>query len=201
MASGELNAGGEERRRAVCGRTACTVCARHDQQLGGASPLWRLMTPTTSQWQLRSREAGWEGSRRRNRDPRNTWGGGIVRGLVVLRVEGGTVRASLHHKAKPDVIKGPFRKRGGCARKVVGLTLGGLRGCPRCPVRMDRGVVRDGRGREALARRGEVSRGQSTSGIADRWEGPNAKPSVRTFVLVVVAMIAANPSRGLVGSV
>ena len=31
------------------------------------------MTPTTSQGQLRRREAGWEGSRRRNRDPRNTW--------------------------------------------------------------------------------------------------------------------------------
>ena len=26
------------------------------------------------------------------------------------------------------------------------------------------------------------------------WEGPNAKPSVRTFVLVIVAMTAANPS-------
>ncbi len=122
MASGELNAGGEERRRAVCGRTACTVCARHDQQLGGASPLWRLMTPTTSRWQLLVVRLGGKEAGVRNRDPRNTWRGGIVRGLVVLRVEGGTVRASLHHEAKPDVIKGPFRKRGGCARKVVGLT-------------------------------------------------------------------------------
>ncbi len=32
--------------------------ARHDQQLGGASPLWRLMAPTTSRWQLLRREAG-----------------------------------------------------------------------------------------------------------------------------------------------
>ncbi len=47
--------------------------ARHDQQLGGASPLWRLMAPTTSRRQLRRREAGWEGSPRRSRDPRNTW--------------------------------------------------------------------------------------------------------------------------------
>ncbi len=39
------------------------VCARHDQQLGGASPLWRLMAPTTSRWQPLSREAGWGGSR------------------------------------------------------------------------------------------------------------------------------------------
>ena len=45
------------------GRPSRTVCARHDQQLGGASPLWRLMAPTTSRWQLLSREAGWGGSR------------------------------------------------------------------------------------------------------------------------------------------
>ena len=30
-------------------------------------------------------------------------------------------------------------------------------------------------------------------------KGPNAKPSVRTFVLVIVAMTAANPARGLAG--
>ena len=39
------------------------------------------------------------------------------------------------------------------------------------------------------------------AGIDYRWEGPNAKPSVRTFVLVVVALIAANPFGGLVGRV
>jgi hypothetical protein len=137
----------------------------------------------------------------RSRDSRNTWRGGIVRGPVSLRVEGGAARASLHHEAKPDAIKGPFRKRGGCATKVVGLTRGGLRGCPRCPVLLVRGVVRDGDVREGVARRGEVSRGRITGGIADRREGPNAKPSARTFVLVVVASIAANPARGLVGKV
>jgi hypothetical protein len=31
------------------------------------------------------------------------------------------------------------------------------------------------------------------------WEGPNAKPSVRTFVLVIVALTAANPFGGLSG--
>ena len=36
-----------------------------------------------------------------------------------------------------------------------------------------------------------------TSGIVDRWEGLNAKPSVRTFVLVIVAVTAANPFGGL----
>ena len=33
-------------------------CAQHDQQLGGASPLWRLMAPITSRWQLLLREEG-----------------------------------------------------------------------------------------------------------------------------------------------
>jgi hypothetical protein len=57
-----------------------------------------------------------------------------------------------------------------------------------------RGVVRDGGAREGIARCGEVSRGRITSGDRYRWEGPNVKPSVRTFVLVVIASIAANPS-------
>jgi hypothetical protein len=98
-------------------------------------------------------------------------------------------------------IKGPVRKRGGCAMKVAGLIRGGLHGCPRCPVLVVRGVVRDGGVREGVARCGEVSRGRITSGIDGRWEGPNAKPSVRTFVLVVVAVIAANPFGGLAGRV
>jgi hypothetical protein len=34
-----------------------------------------------------------------------------------------------------------------------------------------------------------------------RWEGPNAKPSAKTFVLVAAASIAANPVRGLAGSI
>ena len=63
----------------------------------------------------------------------------------------------------------------------------------------DRGVVRDGGAHEGAARRGEVSRGRTTGGIDVRREGPNAKPSVRTFVLVIVALTAANPARGLDG--
>ena len=59
----------------------------------------------------------------------------------------------------------------------------------------------DGGAREGVARGGEVSRGRITGGIADRREGPNAKPSARTFVLVIVALIAANPFGGLVGMV
>jgi len=98
-------------------------------------------------------------------------------------------------------IKGPVRKRGGCAMTVAGLIRGGLHGCPRCPVHLVRGVVRDGWRREALARRGEVSRGRITSGDRYRWEGPNAKPRRRTLVLAGWALIAANPARGLGGRV
>jgi hypothetical protein len=98
-------------------------------------------------------------------------------------------------------IKGPVRKRGGCAMKVAGLIRGGLHGCSRCLVRLVRGVVRDGGAREGVARCGEVSRGRITSRDRYRWEGPNAKPSVRTFVLVVAASIAVNPFGGLVGRV
>lgn len=137
----------------------------------------------------------------RSRDPRNTWRIGPGDRSDVLRVEGEAARASLHHEAKPYAIKGPFRKRGGCAMKVVGLTRGDLRGCPRCPAHLVRGVVRDGGVREGVARRGEVSRGRITGGIADRREGPNAKPSVRTFVLVIAALTAANPFGGLGGKV
>jgi len=93
--------------------------AGHDQPLGGASPLWRLMAPTTSRGQLRRREAGWEGSRRRNRDLR-----------YANRIGGGAARASQQRVAKPDAIKRPSRKCGGCARKVAGLIPGDLRGCP-----------------------------------------------------------------------
>jgi hypothetical protein len=184
--------------RAACGKTARAVCARHDQQLGGASPLWRLMAPTTSRGQLRRREAAWGGSRRRSRDPRNTWRVGFP---GVLRVEGEAARASLHHKAKPYAIKGSFRKRGGCAMKVAGLTRGDLRGCPGMPGRAwrDRRVGRDGGAREGVARRGEVSRGRTTGGTDDRREGPNAKPRRRTPVLVGSTLNAANPARGLGG--
>lgn len=60
----------------------------------------------------------------------------------------------------------------------------------------------DNCGRKAAVRGAEVSRGRSTSrDRVDGWEGPNAKPSVRTFVLVAVVMTAANPIVGLAGRV
>ena len=159
------------------------------------------MTPTTSRRQLRRREAGWEGSWRRNRDPRNTWCGGAVRASLCCAYKAGAVWASQQSWRSPMSIKGPSRRRGGCARKVAGLTWGDLRGCSRCPVREVRGVVRDGGVRGGAARRGEVSRGHMTGGDRYRRKGSNAKPSDRTFVLVGVALTAANPFGGLAGRV
>jgi len=77
----------------------------------------------------------------------------------------------------------------------------GVVGCPSSVVDAARRVGSDGGGREVAAHRGEVSRGRITSRDRCGWEGPNAKPSVRTFVLVIMAMTAANPARGLVGGV
>ena len=176
-----------ERRGPFPGPRRSPMYAQHGQQLAGVSPVWRLMAPTTSQWQLRRREGGWEGSRRRNRDPRYT-----------NRIRGEAVWASQHRMAKPDVIKGPFRRCGGCARKVAGLIWGDLYGCSLMPGHVLRGrrVGWDGRGRKAPVHCGEVSRGRSTGAIASRREGPNAKRRSSTCVLVWVALTAANPVLG-----
>jgi hypothetical protein len=143
---------------------------------------------------------GWEGSRRQSRDPRNTWHA-VASAAVGCAYEAWRSGRAGSAWRSPMFIKGPLRRRGGCAVKVAGLTWGDLRGCSRCPVLRVRGVVRDGGAREGAARRGEVSRRRSTSGIDGRWEGLNAKPSARTFVLVIVALTAANPVRGLDGKV
>lgn len=94
--------------------------------------------------------------------------GGVTRGLRdTNRIGGGAVWASQHAMAKLVVIKRPSRKCGGRAGKAVVLIRGGLRGCPGMPVHreVDRRVGRDGGGREAVARRAEVSRGRSTSRV------------------------------------
>jgi hypothetical protein len=131
--------------------------------------------------------------------------GGITRGpRDTNRIRGGAVWASQHDVAKLMVIKRPSRKCGGRAGKAVVLIRGDLRGGPGMLVHRDgvRRVARDGGGRKVAARRAEVSRGRSTSrGRVGGWEGPNAKPSVRTFGLVAVAVTAANPFGGLTGRV
>ena len=56
-------------------------------------------------------------------------------------------------------------------------------------------------GRAEAAAHGRHLPRPDTSGDRHRWEGLNAKPSVRTLVLVAVALTAANPFGGLVGMV
>jgi hypothetical protein len=67
--------------------------ARHGRSIGGESPLEEEVVLTPSRRQLRRREAGWEGSPRRNPAPRNT-----------NRVEGWAIWVSLLKKAKPVTI-------------------------------------------------------------------------------------------------
>ena len=75
-------------------------------------------------------------------------------------------------------------------------------GVPGCPVTL--GVLAGWRG-TAMFERASLAVEKSAeavlpAGIVDGgWEGPNAKPSARTFVLVTVALTAANPSGGLAG--
>ena len=68
--------------------------ARHGRSIGGGSPLGEEVVLTPSRRQLRRREAGWEGSPRRNPAPRYT-----------NRVEGGAIWVSLLKKVKPVTIK------------------------------------------------------------------------------------------------
>ena len=165
--------------------------ARHDERLGGGSPLWRLMAPTTSQRQLLLREEGGKEAR-----------GELAAQRTETAYEARRSGRACQVRRSPMSIKRPLRRRGGRARKAVRLIRGDLHGRPRCPVHSVRGVVRDGGVREGAARRGEVSRGRITSRDRDDgWEGPNAKPSAKMFVLVIVAMTAANPARGLAGKV
>lgn len=161
------------------------------------------MAPTTSQWQLRRREAGWEGSRRRNRDPRNTWRTAAACGRVGCAYKAGRFGRAGSAWRSPMSIKGPSRRRGGCAGKAVGLIRGGLHGSSRCPSASFGAFVGWCGTARAVRRWFAVEKSAEAvlpAGIVDGgWEGPNAKPSAKTFVLVIVAMTAANPIGGLSG--
>lgn len=128
--------------------------------------------------------------------------GGVIRGLRdTNRIRGGAVWASQHAMTKPVVIKRPSRKCGRRAEKVVVLIRGDLHRCPVVPVSRF-GVL----GGTALVERPVLAVEKSAeavvpAGIGVGWEGLNAKPSVRTFVLVAVAETAANPIVGLAGRV
>jgi hypothetical protein len=160
------------------------------------------MAPTTSQRQLLLRE---EGGKEARGEIAALGTHGVSRPLAVSLLcayEAGRSGRAGQVRRSPMSIKRPSRRRGGRARKAVRLIRGDLHGCPGCPAHLVRGVVVDGGVREDAARRGEVSRGRTTSrDRAAGWEGPNAKPSAKTFVLVIVALTAANPARGLAGKV
>jgi hypothetical protein len=102
-------------------------------------------------------------------------------------------------------IKRPSRRRGGRARKAVRLIRGDLHGCPGCPS-TPAGVL-GGWWWTAVSARTPLAVEKSAeavlpAGIVDGgWEGPNAKPSARTFRLVIVASTVANPFGGLAGKV
>jgi hypothetical protein len=146
------------------------------------------MAETASQRQLRRREAGWGGSRRRNRDPRYT-----------NRIGGGTVRASQLLMAKPVAIKGPGRRCGGCRGRLPVLPGEIPTGVLRCPSTRSvivgwQGTAWAGRPRRAMEKSAEAV---VPAGSKGRREGPNAKSRRRTRVLARIAPTAANPARGL----
>jgi hypothetical protein len=162
-------------------RRACHVAR------GCKSPVAE-MTLTTSQRQLRRREAGWEGSRRRNPRPE-----GHESHCEALRSGRASQRWQSPSSSRDHGVNaaGAWRRWRGLSREV---STGVLDALP-----FDRRVVMDGGARKSVARRGEISRGRSTGGIVDRREGPNAKPRCRTLVLVGWTLKAANPARGLDG--
>jgi hypothetical protein len=178
------------RGNAVCGRTACTVW----EGAGGNAPM--MPSPV---W-----IAGWH------------IGGAPLAYLIthgaldlVWDRAGCAYEAGRSGRAgsawrSPMSIKGPSRRRDGCAGKAVGLIRGDLHGSPRCPS-ASFGAFVGWCGTARVVRRWlaveKSAEAVLPAGIVDGgWEGPNAKPSAKTFVLVIVALTAANPSGGLSGS-
>jgi len=98
-------------------------CARHGADLGGESPLRALVTGTASRRQLRRREAGWGGSRRRTLEPTN-------RNRIRGRCGGVTRQWTGTPDAHPDTRTG---KSGGDQGKGQRLTLGDLPASPGDP--------------------------------------------------------------------
>jgi hypothetical protein len=115
------------------GRRA-TPYAWHDQRLGGESPLWRLMAPTTSRRQLLRREAGGKEARGEIATLGTHGAPACWSGAVRCACEAGRPGRASGLRRSPMSIKGPLRRRGGCARKAVGLIQGDLHGCLRMPI-------------------------------------------------------------------
>ena len=90
-------------------------------------------------------------------------------------------------------IKGPFRKRDGCAMKVAGLTRGDLHGCPRMPARLVRGVVRDGGSARASLAVEKSAEAVLPAGSLIAGKGRTRSRASRRLCSWIVALIAANP--------
>ena len=135
--------------------------ARHEQSLGGESPLGETVVLTPSRRQRRHCEVGSGGSRRRNPAPRNT-----------NRIRGATMWMSWQRTAKSATTKTSFRRCGGGRGKAAVLIRGDL---SRRRVRvMFQPSPHDRRRSDAAVDPAEVSRGHSSD--AHRHEGPNVKP-------------------------
>jgi hypothetical protein len=113
------------------------MCATHDTELGGASPLRAARSGTDSQRQLRRSDAGWGGSRRQNGEPTNR-----------NRIQGQCGGATRRGTGTPDTPSDHRTGRsGGCLGKVQCLTVGDLPSSPGEPEQgAGDGIRRSGRG-------------------------------------------------------
>ena len=100
--------------------TGESVCATHDTELGGASPLRAARSGTASQRQLRRSDAGWGGSRRQNGGPTNRKRIQGQRGGATRPGTGTPDTPSVHRTGRSD----------GRLGKVQCLTVGDLPGSP-----------------------------------------------------------------------
>ena len=125
------------------------LCAQHDSQLGGESPLGELVAATPSEPQggsIPGREAGAERSGERIRESTNR-----------NRIRGAVDQGERANDREALATKGKRRKSGDCAVKAVSLTWGDL------ALRL--------KGRRWKAER-EVSRGRSSGVEAGQGASP-----------------------------
>lgn len=132
-------------------RAAFGLCAQHEPQQGGESPLENQVAGTPSEPQGRNREGPAERSGERNRESTNrNW------------IRGAADQGERANSREALATKGKWRKSGDCAGKGVVLTWGGLALCLK------------GRRREAER---EVSRGRSSGAEAGQGGSPG-RPEV-----------------------
>ena len=142
------------RGNAVCGRTACTVW----EGAGGNAPM--MPSPMwIAGWHIGSAPLAYL----------ITHGRSPLSVAVGCAYEAGRSGRAGSAWRSPMSIKGPSRRRGGCAGKAVGLIRGGLHGCPRMP-RRALACSRGGAGRRGPRGRGSPWRSQQRPYYQrDRW--------------------------------